>query len=563
MKNFTQTDFEFIFDNSISIIEKIDFLNKAIDNQIIIKSNTIYEFDEKKRLYKKIDVANKMKITQLTLYLYTFLNKSYINLTSTAKELFTLKYKKMIYGLLNASLFPCKVIELLYRKISYNSTDIEFDDDKHGIHFSNGRYDLINGIFEERTREMFITYAVNYEYSKPSKIDVDFANKNIRKLFRDDESFHYMKRYLGSCFSGTFIKSQSFMLHYGIGGSGKSTIFKILSKIIGDYVKLLPTKTFESHNNPDKTLADIRLYNRFFVVEELTMKNQNRSLIKSFSDGLISTNKLYTDGSFQIKLHGVLNMISNHLMSHHNDSGMARRTNAYEYKNVFINENDKNEKRKINNKTIFKRDVDFNEKLSIGQKLGLFQIFANETKEFYAKNTLQLPKAFVDGKNEIIESNDVWADFITNNLKLTPDDLGNYIMKKDMCDLVNNSFEFSTSKNIGYSIILRELKSRGIEYNKAKMKHGRKGIFEGMVINKQETLKKISKDKYQGRYNPYYFFNLGDQGMYLFFLQFRAIETEKMSIEEQIIIKQTMKGGIRYMYSKNTTLKKGYSYDIN
>ena len=65
MKNFTQTDFEFIFDNSISIIEKIDFLNKAIDNQIIIKSNTIYEFDEKKRLYKKIDVANKMKITQL------------------------------------------------------------------------------------------------------------------------------------------------------------------------------------------------------------------------------------------------------------------------------------------------------------------------------------------------------------------------------------------------------------------------------------------------------------------------------------------------------------------
>jgi hypothetical protein len=248
-------------------------------------------------------------------------------------------------------------------------------------------------------------------------------------------------------------------------------------------------------------------------------------------------------------------MISNHLMSHHNNSGMAQHTNVYKYKNVFINENDKNEKRKINNKTIFKRDVDFNEKLSIGQKLGLFQIFANETKEFYAKNTLQLLKAFVDGKNEIIESNDVWADFITNNLKLTPDDLGNYIMKKDMCDLVNNSFEFSTSKNIGYSIILQELKSRGIEYNKAKMKHGRKGIFEGMVINKQETLKKISKDKYQGRYNPYYFFNLGDQGMYLFFLQFQAIETEKMSIEEQIIIKQTMKGGIRYMYSKNTKVK--------
>ena len=480
MKLLNKEDFEFYFNPDNSIRQKLSLIINLFDNEIIIKNKIYYIFENKTSSYIKYDGEQCGK-DFLRCYINDFLDDSRLKLNSETKELFKLKYKKQYFKLLNCTDLTDKTIGLYIVKIKLKSKNIIFDDDNHGIHFKNGRFNLKSGKLEPRLKKMYITNILNLDYNDPTKKEIKFANNELKKCFDDNESFKYMKNYIGSCFSGSFINNQSFMLHYGHGSSGKSTIFSILSKILGDYFVYLPIKTFENnYGKIDKILADIKPYNRIFVVEELPIKNQNTSLIKSFSDGCISTTKLYTDGTYKMKLNGVLNFISNHLISFHNDSGIERRTIAYEYKNYFISENEgkgsENYGKKVNNKTIFKKNCNFQNELTDGQKIAFFKIFARETKKYYKKIVLKIPDSFVISKNEIIDANDVWKDFIESYLIKT-DDKADIISKSNMMEKVNSSFNFKNKKDINHNIILRELKIRGIQYNKNIMRNKLRGVY--------------------------------------------------------------------------------------
>lgn len=114
--------------------------------------------------------------------------------------------------------------------------DINFNNDPHGIHFKNGRFNLKTGKLEERKPTHYISYLSSnaYDYKPSSKKDKEYIIKEISKLFREEEDRDYTLQLLGSIMSGVFVKSQMYLFFYGVGSSAKSFLLDFFSHSVGN-----------------------------------------------------------------------------------------------------------------------------------------------------------------------------------------------------------------------------------------------------------------------------------------------------------------------------------------
>ena len=364
-------------------------------------------------------------------------------------------------------------------KMSLVNNDINFDVDLHGIHFNNGRFNLQTGELEERDPSTYaITKVIPWDY-KPSTDKAKKAVINIiRPMFQEPEAMEYMMHYLGMSLSGTSVKQQSFMVHFGPGSAGKSTLLELIQLSLTKtyFLDLASDALKEKNQKRDKILNSFSDSIRYYWIDEIDESTLDTNLLKTIVNGRATTTKLFKDGQFEIRINGVFNFTTNHMLTYRSDTGMDRRICGYEYKNKFTDNEEE-----INNKTVFQKDKDLKFKFNTALRLALFDILAYECKLWYEGKKLEQPQCFKDAKDTIQGANDYWQDFID---KYLVEDADGRLSKKELTEIARQ--DDISKKFVTSSQVMNALKDKGLKYFPSLRKNGDRGIFVGYRLKESK-----------------------------------------------------------------------------
>ncbi|MGW7281765.1 phage/plasmid primase, P4 family [Streptomyces sp. NPDC054844] len=158
----------------------------------------------------------------------------------------------------------------------------DFDADPYKLLVGNGVVDLRTGQLLPVDRKYLLTRGTTVEYNPNT--DCPMWMDFLAWAFQGDvEMIEYIQRMFGMCLIGNNAHQVAFFL-YGPGRSGKTTLTRVLSRLLGDYATSADLSVFNEsssgHNEPLARLAGARL-----VVFSETRQGQriNEAQFKKFT----------------------------------------------------------------------------------------------------------------------------------------------------------------------------------------------------------------------------------------------------------------------------------------
>ncbi|MFJ5280330.1 phage/plasmid primase, P4 family [Streptomyces parvulus] len=158
----------------------------------------------------------------------------------------------------------------------------DFDADPYKLLVGNGVVDLRTGQLLPVDRKYLLTRGTSVEYDPNA--DCPMWMDFLAWAFQGDvETIEYIQRMFGMCLIGNNAHQVAFFL-YGPGRSGKTTLTRVLSRLLGDYATSADLSVFNEsssgHNEPLARLAGARL-----VVFSETRQGQriNEAQFKKFT----------------------------------------------------------------------------------------------------------------------------------------------------------------------------------------------------------------------------------------------------------------------------------------
>jgi putative DNA primase/helicase len=137
----------------------------------------------------------------------------------------------------------------------------DLDSDIWLLNCENGTVDLRTGELREHRREDYITKLCPDEFD-PSAEAPRFE-RFLNEVFDDDQdTIGFVRRYAGLSASGS-TKDRAFVILWGAGKNGKTTLLELLRTVLGDYAKDTPVETvmqkaYEGVGNDVATLKGSR-----------------------------------------------------------------------------------------------------------------------------------------------------------------------------------------------------------------------------------------------------------------------------------------------------------------
>lgn len=110
------------------------------------------------------------------------------------------------------------------------------DADPWLLNCANGTVDLRTGELKDHDPDNYITKLcpVPYEAGAKAEMFVAVLRKVTREEGGPDPVCRFLLRWFGYCATGS-TREQKFLVHYGMGSNGKSTILDVVSEVLGDY----------------------------------------------------------------------------------------------------------------------------------------------------------------------------------------------------------------------------------------------------------------------------------------------------------------------------------------
>lgn len=137
--------------------------------------------------------------------------------------------KSEMSGTINAALSMAKKV------LSVDSSEV--DRNPWLFNCNNGTIDLRTGAIKPHDPDDLITKISDVSYN-PDAVCPTFEEVLLRVAREDEKAYTpistFMKRWFGYCMSGS-TREQKFVVHYGNGRNGKSTILDIISEVLCDY----------------------------------------------------------------------------------------------------------------------------------------------------------------------------------------------------------------------------------------------------------------------------------------------------------------------------------------
>jgi len=355
--------------------------------------------------------------------------------------------------------------------------DIQFnleDSTKHYVQFRNGAFNLKTGLLEPRTRKMYITEYLNYNYT-PEKDEQKIAaiSKLIEMAVPNKLNREGVLAWRGLCLTGNIEKA--FMLFYGAtGDNGKSKLSFMMKWAFPIYVKRVSQNLFDKNNsNFDKALSALaNTPTRLVFAEEFGKKTLDVERFKSvIGSTIVSVCPLYHE-QIEMKLQWQFEASTNNEMNASNDAALKLRGNVVEMRSKFV----KNKLEVNPAKHIYLMDdtieTMFEDKANC---LALFHLLAPYSKKYY-EDGLELPDSFKKVFAESLESNDVWSEIFDEYFEVGG--ASDFISKNELTHFVKN-LELLPD-NVDWRTIKGELQKRGYKYERTKKKDYCKGCISGL-----------------------------------------------------------------------------------
>lgn len=262
----------------------------------------------------------------------------------------------------------------------------------------NGVIDLKTGKLGEHKSEYLITKITPIAFDELAKAPTWEAFLN--KIFDNNkELINFIQRAVGYSMTGETTEQCFFMCH-GSGSNGKSTLFNVISDLLGDYSKTADMEIFTERRNGNNTTNEIAMLQGSRLVTTVETNDGvrlNEALVKKLtgSDPIIAK-KLYNDPFEYIPVFKIW-MAVNHLpMIKGTDYGIWRRIRLIPF-NVKITETEK--------------DAKLPEKLK-AEYSGILN-WALEGCKQWQKQGLNPPDVVLMATNEYKQDQDLFGDFIS------------------------------------------------------------------------------------------------------------------------------------------------------
>lgn len=102
----------------------------------------------------------------------------------------------------------------------------------HWINFKNGMLDILSGVLHKHSPKYLSISQIPHNYVEDALFEESTFGQFIDSRITDPDSQKMLYEFMGYCMTKD-ISFQKFMMLYGIGDSGKSTIIKFLISIVG------------------------------------------------------------------------------------------------------------------------------------------------------------------------------------------------------------------------------------------------------------------------------------------------------------------------------------------
>lgn len=352
------------------------------------------------------------------------------------------------------------------------------------ISFTNGVYDLENGVFREGRPSDYISISTNLEYSEYSHNSPEIIElqKIISQILPIKPVREYFLHILSSCLSGKQWFEKFFVLT-GSGSNGKSKLIDLIQNALGDYyhqmnVSALCSKRGAS-NAADPELAMLR--GRRFVAFQEPSRDEpiNVGKLKEWTGGdTIQCRELYK-GPIKFKSQAKWFLICNDIPEvPSDDDGTWRRLTVINFPSKFIPKSEM-----TGRDYEYERDNNMNEKLE-GLKEPFMWLLLDYYKSFQQlmkTSGLVEPSEIIESTNNERKKNNPIKQFIDDRIvysnnksdKFTITEIYN-VFRNFMVDsghnikLLPKRTEFCLKLNTEYVNIIKKNTGQTIEINKKK-----------------------------------------------------------------------------------------------
>lgn len=377
--------------------------------------------------------------------------------------------------------------------MEYNDGSI--DNDLTGVHFRNGRYDLLDGSFVPRSWKAdapMITRVIDYDYVRYDNIQEKlelFHSLVMTKIYREPEVVMYVSSVMGRALLGD-ISSCDLLFFYGSGSNGKTTVCNLLRKTLGpDYCFSIAPSGLDGRE-ANWTASNITKTHRYiFWDEPKADTKKSASFFKTVCNGRIETRAFRSDKTEtkETRAKMFLTAYKIILFDSEDDGSLERRFHYYRCKNRFVsNEADVDE---ANFVYLGSEIGNENYKLSDEDKLVVFEYFA-----YFARMPLiSRPTDCVVTASKLYDlAKLVKYSFVKDGISMVCFD--------DFYRLVMKVFTFHVHDEKSEKKIIKQLEALGLVYNPQKMavdanKQKKKKVLcgvawraEGLQMLKAETI---------------------------------------------------------------------------
>ena len=290
----------------------------------------------------------------------------------------------------------------------------------HYFQFKNGAFNLKTGQLEPRTRDMYVTEYLPYDYhAAPPEAEKVQRLRTIIEQIHPVEMFREgFLAWRGYCLTGER-NQQCFVLNIGFTAeNGKSTLGKMFASAFPVYCQKINSKCLDKNAKEyHKTFSALRNKPyRLLFMEEWGGQAVDVDTLKDVVDGdTLPIQPLYSE-EVNMPLNFKLEASSNREPNVNGmDKGLNRRGRVFHYESQFVAEDELVDPARH----IYKKDDTISALFGdTGYWLALFHILAPYAKQFYDEG-LRLPAECKVGFAEAVADADPWADFF--DACVTPD----------------------------------------------------------------------------------------------------------------------------------------------
>jgi putative DNA primase/helicase len=354
----------------------------------------------------------------------------------------------------------------------------EFDRNNWLLAAQNGTIDLKTGKLRPHDRNDLITKITPIVYDPDAKAPIWDAF--LEKIFEGNNGLiSFVQRAVGYSLTGDTSEQCFFMCH-GTGSNGKSTLFNVLSDILGDYSRTANMELFSEGRNNQNSANEVAMLQGSRLVTTVETNDGirlNEAMVKKLTGSdIITAKKLYAD-TFEYKPVFKIWIAVNHLpIIRGTDIGIWRRIRIIPF-NVHISDAEK--------------DTKLPEKLR-NEYPGILR-WAIEGCLQWQKQGLNPPDIVLAATQEYQEDQDIFADFINTccvtgpGMKTRGEQL--YHEYKKYCDE-------SGYKSLTIKRFIRAMRDRGYEQQADR---SRRYFWLGIGVAASDDMKDLFTDTYWQR----------------------------------------------------------------